>query len=125
MAKRLFLAVLVALVLTSLAPTTKPSIDQQTRQMLADWKPRLDQAKLNHLTSGPFIIAGDSNRVTLAAYCNNTVLAPQSALRRMYIDKDLDHPVLILLIETDGTYRRLAKDWLNEPDPSHFGFFQP
>jgi len=43
----------------------------------------------------------------------------------MYIDKDLDHPVLILLIETDGTYRRLAKDWLNEPNPSHFGFFQP
>ena len=50
---------------------------------------------------------------TLTAYCNNTILAAQSALRRMYIDKDLDHPVLILLIDTDTTYRRLSKDWLN------------
>ena len=125
MGKRILFAALVAVLFTSLAPTTKPSIDEQTRQMLAEWKPRLDQARLNHFTSGPFVIAGDSNRITLAAYCDNTVLAAQSALRRMYIDKDLDHPVLILLIETDATYRRLAKDWLNEPNPSHFGFFQP
>ena len=125
MTKRLSLAALVAIALTSLAPSPKPPIDEQTRQMLKDWKPRFDQAKLNHLTSGPFIIAGDCDRISLTAYCNNTVLAAQSALRRMYIDKDLDHPVLILLIETDGTYRRLSKDWLNEPNPSHFGFFQP
>jgi hypothetical protein len=125
MTKRLRLASLLAIALTSLAPTTKPSIQQQTREMLKEWKPRFDQAKLNYLTSGPFIIAGDCDRIALTAYCNNTVLAAQSALRRMYIDKDLDHPDLILLIETDATYRRLSKDWLNEPNPSHFGFFQP
>jgi len=125
MIKRVTLAALIALVLTSLAPTSNPSMDEQTRQLVADWKPRFDQAKLNYLASGPFLIAGDSNRITLTAYCNSTVLAAQSALRRMYVDKDLDHPVLILLIQSDGTYRRLSKDWLNEPNPSHFGFFQP
>ena len=125
MIKRVALASLLAIILTSLAPTSKPSMDDQTRQLLADWKPRFDQAHLNHLTSGPFVIAGDSSRITLNAYCNNTVLAAQSGLRRMYIDKDLDHPVLILLIDTDATYRGLSKDWLNEPNPSHFGFFQP
>ncbi len=125
MMRRSIFVALLTMLLASLAPTSKPSIDDQTRQMLVDWKPRLDQARLNYLTSGPFLIAGDCDRIALAGYCNNTVLAAQSALRRMYIDKDLDRPVLILLIRTDATYRRLAKDWLNEPNPSHFGFFQP
>jgi hypothetical protein len=125
MIKRLGLAALVAMMLTSVVPASKPSMEEKARKMLADWKPRLDGAKFNHLVSGPFVIAGDTDRTTLAGYLYNTVLAAQTALRRMYIEKDPDEPVLILLISTDGVYRRVSKEWLGEEQPSHFGYFQP
>jgi len=119
------LVMALALLVMGAVPASDNSVDSKAQEMLAQWKSRLNQAKLNSLVSGPFVVAGDCDRITLAAYTSNTILSAQSALRHMYLDKDRDQPVLILLIQSDAAYRGLAKQWLNEDQPSHFGFYVP
>jgi hypothetical protein len=42
----------------------------------------------------------------------------------MYFNRPLEEPVLILLFETEGPYKRLAKKWFDESDVPHFGFYR-
>jgi hypothetical protein len=122
---RSFWTVAFMAVLIGAGPAENPSLDDKVGEVLAQWKPRLDEAKFNYLVCGPFVVAGDVSRRALDGYCRDTILAAQAALRRMYIDKDLQKPVVILLIDNDAEYRRVAKQWLAQEQPSHFGFYQP
>jgi hypothetical protein len=115
----------VLVVLIGAGPAANPSLESSSAELLAQWRPRLEQAKFDYVVSGPFIVAGDIGRDALDGYCRNTILAAQKALRQMYFDKDLDRPVLILLIGSDAEYRRIASAWLGQDHPSHFGFYQP
>jgi hypothetical protein len=101
-----------------------PSVDDKSRALLAEWQDRFDAEQFNYVVAGPFVIAGDGSAAKLARYRDNTVLAAARALRATYFDKDPAEPVLILLFERAGPYKRLAKKWFGDDDVPHFGFFR-
>ena len=108
------------------APATRPAaIEVKSVEMLQTWKPRLDSANLKYLVAPPFVIAGDGGLIKLQAYRDQTVLAAARALKRTYFDRDPQEPILVLLLESEGPYKRVSSQWLNEPSPPHFGFYQP
>jgi hypothetical protein len=43
----------------------------------------------------------------------------------MYFQARPAEPILILLFESDASYRRLAITWFNDHDVPHFGFYRP
>ena len=110
----------------SAAPATRPgrTLEAKTQALLEEWKPKLDAEGFSYTTSGPFVIAGDGGRAKLARYRDGTVVAAERALRATYFDKPPADPVLILLFERPGPYRRLAKKWFGDDDVPHFGFFR-
>lgn len=121
----------ILLVLAALAPAvraaddeTSDSIEDKSRALLAEWKDRFDAEKFNYLVAGPFVIAGNGSKARLAAYRDRTVLGAQRALRATYFDTEPKDPVLILLFESEGPYRRLAKKWFDDDDVPHYGFFR-
>ncbi len=103
------------------APRT---IDEKTQSLLAEWRERFDAENFSYTTTGPFVIAGDGNRVRLRRYRDGTIRAAARALAATFFDKKPDEPVLILLFESAGPYRRLAKKWFDDPDVPHYGFFR-
>ena len=117
---------LALLVLTCAMPATgrETSVEEKSRALLADWQERFDAERFNYLVAGPFVIAGDGSAAKLARYRDNTVLAAARALKATYFDADPTEPVLILLFERAGPYKRLAKKWFNDDDVPHFGFFR-
>lgn len=113
-------------VLSSLAagPATQPSINQKTRDLYEQWKPKLDAQGLRGLVAPPFVIAGDGSTRQLEAYRDHTVVAAARALEATYFDKHPDEPILILLFESEAPYQRLAKKWFNDDDVPHYGFYR-
>lgn len=119
-------AVLLSVWSVAAAPATRPgAIEAKSAQMLSTWKPRLDAAGLKYLVAPPFVIAGDGGLPRLLAYRDQTILAAARALKHMYFDRDPQEPILILLLETDAPYKKVSADWMSEPNPPHFGYFQP
>ena len=110
------------------APATRPAppdrIETKTKALLAEWRERFDAEHFNYTVAGAFLIAGDGSAAKLARYRDGTVLAAQRALRATYFDKQPDEPVLILLFERAGPYKRLAKKWFGDDNVPHFGFFR-
>jgi len=104
--------------------TTKPSIAQQSAQLAEAWKDRLAAEKFNHLVSPPFVIAGNGTAEQIARYRDGTVMAATRALQAQFFKTQPDAPVLILLFESEGPYRRLAKKWFGDDDVPHFGFYR-
>ena len=100
------------------------SIEDKSRALLADWQERFDSERFNYVVAGPFVIAGDGSAAKLARYRDNTVLAAARALKATYFDAEPAEPVLILLFERAGPYKRLAKKWFGDEDVPHFGFFR-
>ena len=108
------------------APATRPAdIDAKAAATLQAWKPKLDAAGYRYLVAPPFVIAGDGGLLKLQIYRDQTILAAARALKHMYFDRDPQEPILILLLESEGPYKRVSSDWLNETSPPHFGYFQP
>jgi hypothetical protein len=109
-------------------PTTRPSaelgIESNTRKLLTDWRDKFNAEHLNYTLATPFVIAGDGSPVRLRQYRDNTVLAAMRSLRATFFTESPDEPVLILLFEKEGPYKRLAKKWFDEDDVPHFGFFR-
>ncbi len=116
---------LALVVLVAAAPATRPGIAEQSRSLLADWKPRLDAARFQYTISGPFVIAGDGTLAQLAGYRDRTILAAARALNASFFKNEPAEPILILLFEDEAAYRRLCKEWLNDDDVPHYGFFRP
>jgi hypothetical protein len=104
---------------------TVPTIDQKTRALRQRWDERLAAERFNVVEAAPFVIAGNGTRQQLAVYRDQTILAAASALRAMYFRTEPEEPVLILLFETEGPYRRLAKKWFDDDSVPHFGFYRP
>ena len=106
------------------APATQPAIERKTQALLEQWKPRLDAERMHYVAAAPFVIAGDGMPRQLARYRDGTILAATRALQAMYFDKGPQEPILILLFESEGPYKRLAKKWFDDDDVPHFGFYR-
>jgi hypothetical protein len=107
------------------APATQPSIDKKCDALLAKWKPRLDAERFGYTVSAPFVIAGDGGDAAVTRYRDGTILPSARAMQKMYFDAEPTEPILILLFESEGPYRRLGLEWFGDRDVPHFGFFRP
>jgi hypothetical protein len=95
-------------------------------QALADqWKTRFQEEKLNWLVAPPFVVAGNGTPAQLARYRDGTLLAAERALEATFFAKPPAEPILVLLFESEGPYRRLSKKWLEDDNVSHYGFYRP
>lgn len=121
----ILLILLPALVSAGPASTTRPTIAQSCEVLLAQWKPRFNAARFTCVISPPFVIAGDGGAAAIARYRDGTIERSARALQATYFKTQPDEPILILLFETDASYRRLAIEWFNDRDVPHFGFYRP
>jgi hypothetical protein len=124
MNKLIVLLLLLFPLLMAPAPATQPSVAQKCDKLLTEWKPRFDEERFTALISPPFVIAGDGGPAKLHRYRDGTILAATRALQATYFDKQPEEPILILLFESEGPYKRLAKTWFGDDDVPHFGFFR-
>ncbi len=106
------------------AAATKPAIDEKCDKLLANWRERFDEEKFNYLSAPPFVLAGNGSMEQLEHYRDRTVLAAARSLKATYFKADPGEPVLILLFESEGPYRRLAKKWFDDDHVPHYGFFR-
>src|SRR5437763_859265 len=94
-------------------PATRPaagaSVEPKSRELLASWKERLAEEHFTAVAAGPFVMAGDGGPGRLAQYRDQTILAAARALHAQFFKPEPPEPVLILLFETEGPYKRLAK----------------
>src|SRR4051812_31604701 len=126
----MLITVLIALCLlpqASAAPASRPSaasIEQKSRDLLAAWKDRLSDEHFTAVVAGPFVIAGDGGPARLARYRDGTILAAARALHAQFFHAEPAEPILILLFETEGPYKRLAKKWFDDDDVPHYGFYR-
>lgn len=102
----------------------RDSIEDKSRALLTEWKARFDAEKFNYVVASPFVIASDGSKVRLDVYRDRTILAARRALRATYFKTEPAEPILILLFESEEPYRRLAKEWFDDADVPHFGFFR-
>ena len=119
--------ILIALIVCStemVQAATESSIADKTQQLFDAWQPKLADAGLRAVVSAPYVIAGDGGVTRLGRYRDGTVLAAARALKGMYFEKDPPEPILILLFESEGPYRRLAKKWFDEDNVPHYGFYR-
>jgi hypothetical protein len=100
------------------------TIEQKAQGMLNQWEPKLNEEGLRYVTAPPFVIAGDGTMQQLAAYRDQTILAAAKALWATYFDRKPAEPILILLLESEGPYKRLSKKWFNQASVPHFGYFR-
>ena len=101
-----------------------PAVKEKTQALLAEWKDRFDEERFSYMTTEFFVIAGDGGPVRLRRYRDGTVRAATRALRATYFDSEPAEPVLILLFETAGPYKRLARKWFGDADVPHYGVFR-
>jgi Protein of unknown function (DUF1570) len=112
----------------SAAPATRPAavstVEQKSRELLASWKNRLAEEHFTAVVAGPFVIAGDGGPARIAQYRDQTILAAARALHTQFFRAEPSEPVLILLFESEGPYKRLAKKWFDDDDVPHYGFYR-
>ncbi len=106
-------------------PSNQPTIAEKCDALLATWKTRLDAEGFAYLVSPPFVIAGDGGAAAIARYRDGTIERSARALHRAYFATRPTEPILILLFESEGPYRRLAAKWFDDHDVPHFGFYRP
>jgi hypothetical protein len=108
----------------SVTSAPRPTLEERCQALLAGWKRRFEAERLTSLVASPFVIAGDGGAARLQRYRDGTILAAARALRATYFKKEPSAPILILLFESEAPYRRLAKQWFNDEDVAHFGYFR-
>lgn len=104
--------------------SAEAAIARKTSELHASWKERLAEEKFNAVVAPPFLIAGNGTPQQLAGYRDRTIVAAARALKAMYFKTELPEPVLILLFESEGPYRKLAKKWFDDADVPHYGFYR-
>jgi hypothetical protein len=108
----------------SAPPATRPTIAEKTAALHERWKARFAAERFNVVVAAPFLIAGDGSPQQLARYRDATVSAAAKALSAQFFRTPPDEPVLILLFESAGPYKRLAKAWFGDDDVPHYGFYR-
>src|SRR5581483_7282418 len=93
-------------------------------RVVAHWKDRLASEHLQYLVAPPFVIAGNGPSAELERARDGTILAAARAEHAMFFKKEPTEPVLIFLFESDGPYRRLSREWFNDPHVSPYGYFR-
>ena len=122
---RILLAAFFALACAGASPSTQPTVDEKCRQLAETWRGRFEAERFVWAVSPPFVVAGDGGRQRVAGYLDHTIRAAADALRRKFFDHaEPTEPVLILLFETDRSYRRLAKKWLGDEPTTPYGYFR-
>src|SRR4051812_28317543 len=109
------------------APATAPagpSLEQKTQALYDQWKDRLAAERFNAVVAAPFVIAGDGTPAQLARYRDGTIVAAARALHAQFFKAEPSEPILILLFESEGPYKRLAKKWFDDDDVPHYGFYR-
>ena len=106
------------------AAATRPSLAAKTAALHERWKERFAEERFNAVSAPPFLIAGNGSPQQLARYRDGTVTAATKALSAQFFTTPPDEPVLILLFESAGPYKRLAKKWFGDDDVPHFGFYR-
>src|SRR5688572_19519368 len=97
----MFLSCLLLAVAFSAGGRPPDPMEEKTKALLAEWKPRFEAEGLNYVIGGPFVIAGDGSGARLRAYRDRTVLGAQRALRATYFKTEPTEPILILLFESE------------------------
>src|SRR5439155_4595710 len=121
--------ILVALLLLASAsvaasPSTQPAVDEKCRALLVRWQDRFADEHLTYLVSPPFVLAGDGGIIRLRKLEALTVRDAADALQDEFFDAKPADPILILLFESDGPYRRLSKKWFGNGAASPYGYFR-
>jgi hypothetical protein len=93
-------------------------------KLLDKWKARFEEEKFNFVVAPPFVIAGNGDMRRIEGYRDRTILAAAKCLKTTFFEKDPTEPVLILLFESEGPYKRLAKKWFDDDDVPYYGFFR-
>lgn len=97
-------------------------LSDRCRELLTQWTARFDAEHLAYVIAEPYVIAGDTDRRQLEAYRDDTILAATRALQAEFFKARPDRPILILLFETDATYRRLSRAWFGDTNVSPYGY---
>jgi hypothetical protein len=106
-------------------PSTQPTVDEKCWRLAESWRERFEAERFVWGVSPPFVVAGDGGRQRVGGYMDHTIRAAADALRTKFFDRgEPTEPVLILLFETDRSYRRLAKKWLNDDPKTPYGYFR-
>lgn len=119
----LILAILFP-ILSAASPPTQPSIETKCDDLLAKWKPKLAAEHFAVTVSPPFVIAGNGGAGRLERYRDGTILPAVRALQKQFFSTPPSEPILILLFESEGPYRRIAKDWFGDENVAYFGYFR-
>lgn len=106
------------------SPHTASTIESKSAALAQQWAARLKEERFNHLISSPFVVAGNGSPEQLARYRDGTIVPAIKAFRQQFFKTEPTEPVLILLFESEGPYRRLAKKWFDDDDVPHFGFYR-
>lgn len=125
------LLVLLLIALPGAAATTSrdsaspsPELRAKCDALLAKWKDRFAAEKFNTVIAAPFVVVGDGSRTQLRRHVDGTILPAAKALRAMYFKRESTEPTLILLFESAEPYQRLAKEWFDDDQVPHFGFYR-
>jgi hypothetical protein len=102
----------------------KPLLADRCAQLLAGWKDRFAEEKLNSVVAPPFVIAGDAPLDRIEGYRDHTILAATRCLQKQFFERHPTDPILILLFETEKPYRRLAKKWFDDSNVAYYGYFR-
>jgi hypothetical protein len=107
-------------------PTTAPKAGmlRASADLLAKWHDRFDHEKLSYLVAPPFVLAGDTSPIKLHEYLQRTVQPSADAMHKQFFKTAPDRPILILLFESDESYRRLARKWFGDTNLSPYGYFR-
>jgi hypothetical protein len=101
-----------------------PEITAKSDKLLDDWKTRFDEEKFNYVVAPPFVIAGNGRPESIRRYRDGSITAATRCLQKQFFKKQPAEPVLILLFESEGPYKRLAKKWFGDKDVPYYGYFR-
>jgi hypothetical protein len=101
-----------------------PELAVKCDQLLEKWKARFDEERFNYLVAPPYVIAGNGPPEKLRRYRDGTILAATRCLQKQFFKTPPAEPVLILLFESEGPYKRLAKKWFADNDVPYYGYFR-
>jgi hypothetical protein len=101
-----------------------PELAAKSAELLEKWKARFDEEQFNYLVAPPYVIAGNGSPEKIRRYRDGTILAATRCLQKQFFQTPPSEPVLILLFESEGPYKRLAKKWFGDNDVPYYGYFR-
>lgn len=122
--RRILVLLVLLPALVAAAGSTRPTMDDQCRDLLAKWEPRLKEDGLSTAISPPFVLAGDMSVRDVQLWRDQTVRPAAEAFAATYFKTLPDQPILILLFADETSYRGHAKRWFGDADVSYYGYFR-